>query len=171
MLTKRLILEKPTPKDFQRFYEINSNPQNNLFNPLGAMSYEVAKEVFHKLLEHWENYDFGVWSIAEKSNPDYKIGFGGLANRYYGKELKLNLGFRLGKKYWGKGYATELAKTAIEFGFKNLKQEAIYGLVRPKNVASIKVLEKCEMQMVDTLDDVPNEEKSLVFKIENKMRP
>ena len=164
-ITNRLILEKPIKEDFERFYEINSDPDTNIYNPHGAMNYNIALTVFKKTLEHWEENKFGNWKISERETPNYIIGFGGLSNRKYGDKLKLNLGFRFDKLYWGKGYATEFAKDTIDYGFNELNRKYIYGLVRPENLASIKVLEKCNMLVFDTLSDVPNEEDSLVYRI------
>jgi [ribosomal protein S5]-alanine N-acetyltransferase len=147
----RLILCKPVDADLQRFYEINADPETNLFNPNGAMNFETAEK------------GFGTWSIREKEDPGYIIGFGGLCNRLYGEEVKLNLGYRFDKEYWGKGYATELSQYAIAFGFDELNINGIFALVRPRHLASIKVLEKCKMKLVDELDDVPN---ALLFKNE-----
>jgi RimJ/RimL family protein N-acetyltransferase len=165
-LTSRLILDKPVKEDFKRFYEINADPDTNLFNPSGAMDLETAEKVFSEIVEHWTENGFGTWSIREKENPGFIIGFGGLADRLYGNDTKLNLGYRFDKKYWGKGYATELAQNAIEFGFYELSKNEIFAIVRPKHLASIKVLEKCNMKLFDELNDVPNAEHSLIYKIE-----
>jgi len=164
----RLILEEPVKEDFKRFYEINADPDTNIFNPNGAMNFETAEEAFSEMVEHWKINEFGTWSIREKENPEFIIGFGGLADRLYGEETKLNLGYRFDKKYWGKGYATELAQTAIAFGFNELNKNEIFALVRPKHLASIKVLVKCKMKLIDELNDVPNAENSLIYKIEKK---
>lgn len=168
IVTHRLVIETISGKDFQRFYEINSDPKTNLFNPHGSMSYDVAKEVFADMLNHWEEKEFGIWKISERETPHYAIGFGGLSNRKYGKSTKLNLGFRFDTNYWGRGYATEFANRAIIYGFEELHKDNIYGLVRPQNISSIKVLEKCNMHLHGSLSDVPNEEDSLIYKIERK---
>lgn len=163
-----LFFEKPLKADFNRFYEINSDPDTNLFNPNGAMSLETAEIVFNEMIKYWNVNGFGTWSIREKENPEYIIGFGGLSHRQYGNETKLNLGYRFDKKYWGKGYATELAQSAIEFGINELNLNEIFAIVRPNHLASIKVLEKCKMKLIDELNDVPNEKNSLIYKIERQ---
>lgn len=166
--TTRLIFNIPVEDDFDRYYEIHSDPQTNLFNPSGPMSLDIAKTSFAEILNHWRNYHFGVWVIKEKSTNQI-TGFGGLSYRLYGDELKLNLGYRFDKDHWGKGYATELSLYAIEHGFSTLGFEKIFAVVRPHHAVSIKVLEKCGMKLNSTLDDVPGSPQSLVYIIENKL--
>ena len=84
----------------------------------------------------------------------------------YGSELKLNLGYRFDKKFWGQGFATELADYAINYGFSQLQKDQIFAIVRPQHKASIKVLEKCNMKKIAELNDVPNEASSLIYIIE-----
>jgi ribosomal-protein-alanine N-acetyltransferase len=163
--TTRLILARPVREDFKRFYEVNADPETNLFNPNGAMSFDTAEKVFNEMMMHWVENGFGTWSVKEKENPALIIGFGGLADRLYGNEMKLNLGYRFDKQYWGKGYATELATNAIKFGLNELNQDELFAIVRPKHMASIRVLEKCGMIIVGELDDVEGEENSLVYRI------
>ncbi|AQX85176.1 GNAT family N-acetyltransferase [Elizabethkingia bruuniana] len=166
--TEQLILTEPNQDDFDRYFAINADPQNNLYNPSGAMKYEAAISNFGNIIRHWQEHKFGVWSVAEKKNPKYIIGFGGLNYKQYANHLRLNLGYRFDKDFWGKGYATELAVMAIEFGFNRLVENEIYALVRPSNLSSIRVLEKSGLELFSELNDVENEANSLVFRIENK---
>lgn len=166
MNSNRLLLTEPQPQDFTRFYEIHSDPETNLFNPNGPMSFETATKAFTKMTEHWALHGFGSWSIREKENPSLIIGFGGLDYRLYVNEMKLNLGYRFDKNFWGKGYATELAQKAIEVGFTELHKKEIFAIVRPAHLVSIKVLEKCGMQLNGELNDVEHAPNSLVYKIE-----
>ena len=165
--SNRLIFCQPIEADFARFYEINADPETNLFNPNGAMNFETAEKAFGEMCTHWQKFGFGTWSIREKEKPEFIIGFGGLSDRFYGDEIKLNLGYRFDKRYWGRGYATELAQTAIDFGFNELNKIEIFAIVRPRHLASIHVLEKSRMQLFGELNDVPNEVNSLVFHISN----
>jgi RimJ/RimL family protein N-acetyltransferase len=47
-----------------------------------------------------------------------------------------------------------------------MNRDKIFAIVRPAHAASIRVLEKCNMKLLETLNDVPNEEESLVYIIE-----
>lgn len=164
--TERLILRKPEKEDFKRFFEINNDPETNKHNPSGPMNLEKAESTFAKMLEHWKKHHFGSWAIVEKDNPENIIGFGGLSYKLYGAEEKLNIGYRFAPGAWGNGYATEFTKKAIDFGLNDSNKEEIFGVVRPDNVASVKVLEKAGMAPVGTLDDVPGQPESLVYRIQ-----
>ncbi len=165
--SERLIFEKPTLRDFERYYEIHSDPETNLYNPYGPMKFDRAKVLFQEILDHWEEHEFGIWKIMENSNPHNIIGFGGLSIKTYVSDVRLNLGYRFDTNAWGKGYATELAKDAIQYGFNDLGKDEIYAIVRPKNKPSIKVLEKCNMNHIGYLDDFPGLEHTLIYKISN----
>ena len=58
------------------------------------------------------------------------------------------MGYRLHKKFWGKGYATELAKALIDWEFKHLSIDKIVAVIHPENKASQHVLEKAGMIFV-----------------------
>ncbi|WBV55357.1 GNAT family N-acetyltransferase [Chryseobacterium daecheongense] len=164
--TERLILRKPEKDDFERFFEINNDPQTNLYNPNGPMSLEKATSTFNRMLEHWEQNNFGAWAVSEKENPEKIIGFGGLSYKMYGETEKLNLGYRFAPEAWGKGYATEFSKKTIDFGFNDLNEKEIFGVVRPNNIVSIKVLEKAGMEQTGKLNDVSDQPESLVYRIQ-----
>ena len=57
------------------------------------------------------------------------------------------IGFWIGKKYWGHGLTTEAVQLALEFGFNNLGLEEIEAWTFEKNVGSRKVMEKCGFKL------------------------
>ncbi len=58
----------------------------------------------------------------------------------------VEIGWRLGSKNWGKGYATEGAKAALEYGFKNCGLSEIVSFTVPNNERSIAVMERIGMK-------------------------
>ena len=56
------------------------------------------------------------------------------------------IGYWLGVKYWGKGYATEAVRAVIDHTFTDLDCEAVHSAARVTNPASRRVLEKCGFQ-------------------------
>lgn len=58
------------------------------------------------------------------------------------KNRNAEIGYWLGKKYWGKGYATEAVSLILRYGFKELKLFRIWARVFHPNLTSIRLLEK-----------------------------
>jgi RimJ/RimL family protein N-acetyltransferase len=58
------------------------------------------------------------------------------------------VGYRLFKKHWGKGYASEACKRTIEYGFNDMNLARIVAHARKENSASLRVLEKCGMKVI-----------------------
>ena len=56
------------------------------------------------------------------------------------------IGYWLGARYWGKGYATEAVRALIDHAFTDLGHKALQSSVRVTNPASRRVLEKCGFQ-------------------------
>lgn len=115
-------------------------------------------------LAQWRTRGLGPWAIAARDDPARVLGFGGISLHPYLEQERVNLGYRFATSAWGRGYATELGQAALAFGFDEHRLDQIFGLVRPHHAASIRVLEKIGMARFDTLDDVPGQAPSLVYR-------
>lgn len=172
MTTERLVLTRPASEDVDTYFRIYGDPQTNLYNPFGPVAnVALAESHIKKIIAHWDTYGFGLWKISLSGNPGNIIGFGGLSHKMYGTTDRINLGYRFAPNAWGKGYATELCLAAIRYGFEALSLEEIFAVVRPYNLASIRVLEKSGLQLAGQLDDVPGEVESLVYNIKTISYP
>ncbi len=63
-----------------------------------------------------------------------------------------DLGYRLIRKHWGKGYATEACTTIIQYAFEENIMNTIHGAVDLRNQASINVLEKLKFKFSNEFD-------------------
>jgi RimJ/RimL family protein N-acetyltransferase len=52
------------------------------------------------------------------------------------------LGYRLARRFWGQGYASEMSRALVSHGFRQLRLPQIVGFVDPEHQASVRVLEK-----------------------------
>lgn len=68
-------------------------------------------------------------------------------------DRKGEIGYIVHPDYWGFGYATEVAKILIEFGFTQLNLHRISATCDPRNLGSVKVLEKAGMMREGTIRD------------------
>jgi ribosomal-protein-alanine N-acetyltransferase len=105
---------------------------------------ERVIKIIEQQLTHWEEHGFGRWAVVPHGSTEL-IGWNGL--QHLPETDEVEVGYLLGKQFWGKGYATEGARVGLDYGFKTLKLERIVGIVHPENVASQRVLEKLGMTL------------------------
>lgn len=67
------------------------------------------------------------------------------------KNKNAEIGYWLGKKYWGRGLTTEAVKLALKFAFENLKLHRIYARLFEENIGSRRVLEKSGFKLEGVL--------------------
>ena len=142
--TPRLFLRRFTEEDARLIYKLNSDPDIVKYVHEPVLDNEVqAKEILINNILPQYKLNRGRWAIHTKTNYDF-IGWCGLK---YIKETDItDLGYRLIKTAWGKGYATEAAQYTLIYGLRDLKIETITGMAHIENIASLKVLEKIGMK-------------------------
>ena len=137
--TPRLYLREMTPQDAEAAYILNLDPE--VLQYTGDDPFESVEEAktFLENYASYRTYGFGRWAMVLKETNEY-LGWCGLK---YTPELdEFDIGYRLMKKFWGKGYATEAAEACLEFGFNQFDMKTIVGRAMPANTASVRVLEK-----------------------------
>ena len=141
--TQRLILRPFNENDFDAILPIYTDNNVMQFVNHGARtSAEVAAEL-QKYIKHWERHGFGACAVIEKASGKLI----GRADLYISDRSPYpQLGYVLDQPFWGKGYATEAAKTYLNYGFNSLKFNRIVAFARTFNFASLHVLEKLGMQ-------------------------
>lgn len=138
--TERLILRPLTPGDLDALAEINSDPPVMRYIGDGQpASREHTAERLNFLVEHGRQYGFGAWAVWHKQSLSL-IGF--VALIHLDGTTEVEVGYRLARDYWGKGFATEAARASLRHGFQDLALDRIVAVVQPENIASQRVLEK-----------------------------
>ena len=151
----RLILKQFTETDAPLILQLNSDPEivKYVHEPVLTTLEEAKKIIADIILPQYKN-NLGRWATYTKSSDEF-IGWCGLK---YRPELdEIDLGYRLKKSAWGKGYATEAAKHTLDHSFNKLDLKLITGRAHIENIASIKVLEKIGMHFTSEriVDDCP----------------
>ena len=150
--TERLILRELQVGDLQAWFEMDSNPEVHKY--LGnqpVKSIAQIEKAFQSIQQQYAENGIGRWATIEKKTGEF-IGWSGLKFRTDEENNHINfydVGYRLDKKYWGKGYATESCKAALEYGFTNLNTKEIIGAAHEENKSSRRVLEKCGLKFVN----------------------
>ncbi len=154
--TERLVMRELLPTDAAEMYEMDSDPDVHKYlgnDPVKNMD-RVDYAIAHIRSQYVDN-GIGRWAVIDKETNRF-VGWSGLklyknmvAN---GRTGFYELGYRFAKKYWGKGYATETAKTALAYGFEQLKVPVIYAITDVGNDGSRHVLEKCGFSFIEIFE-------------------
>ncbi len=140
--TERLYLRESTIEDAELAYALNLDPDVVKYTgDPPFISVEEAR-IFLANYDAYEKYGMGRWYMFLKDTDEF-VGWCGL--KYSPKLNEVDLGYRLLKKHWNKGYASESAKACLEYGFVTLGLEEIVARADKANPASIKVMQKIGM--------------------------
>ncbi len=150
--TERLTLRRFRSDDVKAAYEnYGSDPKVNTYISFAPCTTIESTEQF--LAMHLEQYasnpSFYGWAVTL---DDVVIGSIGLFN-VDDDSQQCELGYSIGSKWWGKGFATEAASAVLQFGFSQMGAHRIYASHHIDNLASGKVLQKIGMLYEGTLRD------------------
>jgi RimJ/RimL family protein N-acetyltransferase len=137
--TERLILRMWRKEDFEPYARMSADPE--VMRYLGGKPYSRMEAWRHMayLIGHWQLLGYGQWAVEEKHTGDF-LGRIGFFNPVGWPAFEI--GWTLGRQYWGKGYATEGARRALEYAFKELDKDHVISLIHPQNQGSIRVAER-----------------------------
>lgn len=149
--TERLILRDLLYSDADDFFRMDSNAAVHQFlgnNPIKTVQQII--QVISNVHQQYEENGIGRWATIEKSTGHF-IGWSGLKFIREPENNRINyydVGYRFHPDYWGKGFATESAKAALNYGFEVLNVDEIIGTCHEDNKASRRALEKCGFKFI-----------------------
>jgi ribosomal-protein-alanine N-acetyltransferase len=145
IVTGRLTLRAFTEKDAEPLYHLmNDEEVMRYFPSTTPPNLERVQRLVRMQIEHWDEHGHGWWAATLSSTGEL-IGWNGL--QYLPETDEVEVGYLLGKAYWGRGLATEGAREGLRHGFETLNLDRIVGIVHPENLASRRVLEKLGMSL------------------------
>lgn len=146
----RIVLQTLLSSDAPFLVDLDSDPDVMRYLTDGkptelAAAQETVTTVLKKM-EQWEGR-FGTWLAFEKSTGDF-IGWFLLrpAKATPDDHHHLELGYRFKKKYWGKGFATEVSKLLVKKAFLDLNAESVFATAMAPNHGSTGVMKKVGMK-------------------------
>lgn len=168
--TERLILRELRITDLDGMFELDSCPEVHRY--LGNKPVKTKAEsqkILESVLNQYKERGIGRWAAIEKSSGDF-IGWSGLRlNTEYnmnGFTKYYDVGYRLIKRYWGKGYATESGKAAVDYAFNTLQLSRIYATTEIGNQASHNALLKIGLTYMNNFYFKPEQLQLRWYKIE-----
>ncbi len=149
--SSRLLLRQWRPEDQTIFARMNKDTDVMRYYPTCLTTLQSNK-LAQKLAVLIEKRGWGLWALELKESGEF-IGFTGLHKPE--ADLPFNpcveIGWRLAKMYWGKGYATEAAQIALEFAFNKLGLSEVVSFTSKQNSRSSSVMQR--LNMINTQQD------------------
>jgi RimJ/RimL family protein N-acetyltransferase len=135
--TERLTLRPFRDSDATALFELSQDA--DVMRYVGDRRVPTLQEAWRAVagwIGHWALRGYGQWAIEERATGRF-IGRAGIINPadWPGPEV----GYLLGRPWWGRGYATEAARAAMDWGFREIGFDDLISLIDPKNHASIAV--------------------------------
>jgi len=144
--TERLILRRWMTADSEPYAKLNSDPAVMEFL-LKPLSREESDAMIGRMEAHFGEHGFGPWAVEVKATGEL-AGFTGLTRVAFETHFTpcVEVGWRLARAFWGKGFATEAARAALAFGFESAGLKEIVSFTVPANGRSIAVMERLGMK-------------------------
>lgn len=142
--TERLVLRRFTEDDVDELFDLDGDPEVMRFLTGGGTTTreEIQTDTLPRFLQYYERFtDFGFWAAIEKSTGEF-LGWFEFHPPEGDNPGEVELGYRLRRSAWGKGYATEGSRALIQKGFTELGVRRVFARTMAVNIASRRVMEK-----------------------------
>lgn len=139
--TERMLIRPLSLSDVPALTGIFGDPEVMKHSVRGVYDEAATRRFVEWCMACYESHGVGPWGLVEKETSAL-IGFCGVGPERVGDVEEINLGYRLARRYWGRGLATEAARAALAYAFVHKGCESVVVIVEPGHVASLRVAEK-----------------------------
>lgn len=152
LTSERLVLRPWRPEDREPFAALNADPEVMRFFP-AVLSRTESDAVADRIEAHFSRYGYGFWAVEIRGGAPF-VGFTGLAEVTFDVPFApaTEVGWRLAREHWGRGYATEAGHAALRYAFETLGREEVVAFAVAGNARSRAVMERLGMTH-DEADD------------------
>jgi len=151
--TDRLALRRFTMADEDDRVALESDPEvmRYLNGGIPVARAEVRDRILPTVLGYYERFEgFGYWAAQERLTGRFVGWFHFRTHAHEPRDGEIELGYRLCRSAWGRGYATEGSRALIHKGFTELGVQRVVAETMTVNLASRRVLEKLGLTLVRT---------------------
>ncbi len=140
--TERLILRQFEISDRLALAKMNSDPEVMRYFP-SILSREQSDDLADRIATKIDRNGWGFWALELKDSAEF-IGFAGLnqPDDEFPFNPSVEIGWRLARPHWRKGYATEPAIAARDFAFKEIGLDELVSFTTTGNLPSQGVMKK-----------------------------
>ncbi len=145
--TERLLLREWRPADRAPFAALNADPEVAQFlaTPLDRAASDA---LIARIEERWREDGFAQFAVERLEDGAF-LGFIGVAKLPWAPDPVPEIGWRLAREAWGRGYATEGAREAMRFAFEDLLVPELVSYTTVANERSQRVMAKLGMERVN----------------------
>lgn len=150
--TDRLLLRRWREDDLAPFAALNADPEVMAYFP-APLERDQSDALARWIESQFDVVGFGLWAVEVPGRAPF-LGFVGLKRVQFEAHFTpaIEVAWRLARQYWGNGYATEAARAAVAFGFRELRLREIVSFTTATNLRSRSVMERLGMTH-DPADD------------------
>lgn len=149
--TPRLTIRQFTEDDVDNLFDLNSDPEVMRYLGRPVPWEKLRDEIIPFHLGVYERLDrLGTWAAESVGNGEF-LGWFHFRPGPGGDITNIDLGYRLRRATWNKGYATEGSRALINMGFTDLGVQRVFAHTMTANAASRRVMEKCGLTLVRTV--------------------
>jgi ribosomal-protein-alanine N-acetyltransferase len=150
--TERLGFREWLPKDAESFAALNADSVVMEYFPK-PLTREETDAFIARISESFRTDGFGLYAVEEKKSGDF-IGFIGFSRPRFEEFFTpcIEIGWRLAKEFWDKGYATEGAKGCLDHSFQVLGFQEVYSFTATTNLRSERIMQKIGMDHIGFFD-------------------
>ncbi|MBK8982605.1 MAG: GNAT family N-acetyltransferase [Ignavibacteria bacterium] len=138
--TERLYAREYNESDMDKLTEICSDADvMRYIGKGGVMTSDQVQQMLKNNVKSYKENGYGMYAVINKTTGELT----GQCGLNFIKSLnEVEIAYLFEKGSWGKGYATEISKEVLNFGFSRIGLTKIIALAYPENIASIKVINK-----------------------------
>ncbi|MES2704925.1 MAG: GNAT family N-acetyltransferase [Bacteroidota bacterium] len=148
--SERLYIRELQPGDAAGMYEMDADPEVHKYvGKTPVQSLKQSEDVVAFIRQQYTDFGIARWAVVEKGTDEFAgwTGFKFMKGPINGLSDYYDFGYRLKRKFWGRGYATESGHAALHYGIKEHGFKDIYAMTDVDNAASRRVLEKLGFEL------------------------
>ncbi|MCP3103394.1 GNAT family N-acetyltransferase [Myxococcus sp. K15C18031901] len=146
--TARLLLRAVRDDDLDVIYQLHVDPETSRFDATGALtSMAEARELLARWQADWSREGLGYWMVERLDAPGLVVGVGGVRHKEIEGERVLNLAYRFSPRAWGQGYATEVARAALDLSARYVPDVPLVAIISPVNGPSLRVAQRLGLRL------------------------
>ncbi|MGW3494235.1 GNAT family N-acetyltransferase [Streptomyces sp. NPDC001020] len=158
-------LRVPTDEDAVAWHRVFDDPEVMEFHGGRAAELSVYEELTARQRRHDAERGFCLWTMLDEAGE--VIGFTGAQPwpREWGPKGEIEIGWRLGRAHWGKGYVTAAALTTLE-RVRAAGLSSVVAMVNARNTRSIAVTQRLGMRLAEVFTTPDSQQKGHCYRLE-----